>query len=67
MLAASYTGHLPVVQYLVEEKGADIKERDNIGNFFYVAVYICILKEPCKKYTTLITERMPRVDPIPKI
>jgi hypothetical protein len=25
------------------------------------------LKEPCKKYTALTAERLPRVDPIPKI
>ena len=30
-------------------------------------IYPSNLKEPCKKYTALTAERLPRVDPIPKI
>ena len=38
MLLASAYGHLPVVQYLVEEKGADIKEKNIDGKFYYLVV-----------------------------
>ena len=44
-MIASYRGHLSVVKYLLEERGDDIKERDNEGKFYYLLVSIGIFTD----------------------